>query len=175
MTSNSESKFLEIFGAIELNKNMLPTHIDIARHFYYLSTANNNNMYPSRRIKCIVDILIEIWSSASIPYFKRHSIYNKVKIYVNMVQNLKKKSNNNESLIYEHNDKYRVLFDICTCTCEVKNRICKCDRYSSIPEVKKEFMRDMRSARVLIINDTRKEDTISKSLTLKNMPNIQHR
>ena len=59
------------------------------------------------------------------------------------------KSSFNEKL-ENHISNFDKLFDIASCKCTC---ICRCQRYSRIPNAEKEFLKDQRSTRVMLIGD----------------------
>ena len=59
--------------------NKLP-NIDIDKHYFYITSFTHKSV--NDRIYLVVDEIISILESASVPYISRHSIYNKLKRHI---------------------------------------------------------------------------------------------
>ena len=136
MRLRKKSKITEYFTSEYMKVDILPTYIQVARHFYAISELNNIPLL--KRIYKTVDYIINIWKSASIPIFRYQSIVNKLKSYISIITLLKKYNGkqNLETQLANHIEKYDVLFDICTCSCHLEVSPCICIRKFRIPQGK---------------------------------------
>ena len=163
MRLRKKSKITEYFTSEYMKVDILPTYIQVARHFYAISELNNIPLL--KRIYKTVDYIINIWKSASIPIFRYQSIVNKLKSYISIITLLKKYNGkqNLETQLANHIEKYDVLFDICTCSCHLEVSPCICIRKFRIPQAEVYFITNMRSNRTMRIDKSRLCSTVIQS------------
>ena len=167
MQLRDTSTFSTLFKYERMKINKLPTYIDIDKHYFYITSFTHKSV--NDRIYLVVDEIISIWESASVPYISRHSIYNKLKRHIPILLKFKKNINKqsfNDSL-KKYYLKFNTLFDICPCSCDLRShrikRVCNCIRINRIPEAEITFMIDMRSDRNMTIDISRRCSTSYQS------------
>ena len=147
MKTRISNKFKILFGSNLMSTRILPTYIDLYKH--YLSIFNGEK--KSSR-KNIINMVIQIWNKASLPTFTYCSITNKVDNYLYKADKLNKFINRSsfKEKLENHISNFDKLFDIASCKC---TRTCRCQRYSRIPNAENLFLKDQRSTRVMLIGD----------------------
>jgi len=146
----------------ELPKSDLPTHGDIARYFYLVSSGEND-FYSQIRI--VQDKLLDVWQACNprLPLIEKKEIFSKLKKLLTNVKdfNFRKLKLNAKKHLLSIKDK---LFDIAACSCSlpivtcdnpavqckivncsVEHIICQCPPQLKVPIADREYMRDQRS------------------------------
>ena len=159
MNLRNPNNFKSKYGSTVMKNNVLPTFIDIGKHYNYILTKKKQS------IKEVGDEICKIWNSASLPFISRLNVHQKVRRYIEVIENLCKYINKTtfDMKLAEHIQKYDILFDICSCKC-INMDNCKCAKDSKVPTKERDFIIDQRSnRRMVILNLCRTEQTPKQS------------
>lgn len=144
---DSEKKKCPIFGnGKKLPKNYLPTCENILSYNVFLQSKPKNKLY------IIVDEIQKLWRKANISIICRQRIILLVKQYIKKYKSVLKCAHKTSFpvLVDIFKKKTRVLFDICSCKCEV-TKSCKCPLPRKVPPEKHAFLLNQRSSRNMTI------------------------
>ena len=159
----NSSPFLKKFEPKKMPLSQLPTWTDTIKHYLWLYDPNMESIENTKY--SVIDKVIQVWTSASLPYFDRESIFKKFDKYYHSVMKIKDMEGEKyfDDAVEEHFKQYDILFDICRCECEYNTRSCRCTKEDRIPPVEKPFMEDQRNKRVQYIDITSKVATSVQS------------
>lgn len=152
-----------IFGEpSELPDNVLPTREQVSKFYSYVRF----NKKESRKEPTFAEISEEIavkleyvWNKASIPIVSHKRILQLLKAYHDKYQKLMKpfKSRKNVETYKLQIQKFKeesrsTLFDIAACKCDLSiSNACCCDKTRKVPKNERDFLRDQRTTRKMLI------------------------
>jgi len=155
-----------IFGqAAELPERQLPTCADVFRTYCWLQTQSEQPTKVSDRIKLLAELVKDVYSKASIPTVKLHSISVHIKRITDKVNQLEKypMSKRSSQSFQEKVHGFNNLFDVCTCKCfdtGIHDRSsCKCPLPMKIPVLEWDFWKDQKSDRRMFLGVVDNETT----------------
>src|SRR5215475_750342 len=157
VTHTRQSTEHSIFGfPSKLPSKVLPTSLDVARHFLFLKSrpnCSNNDIY-----KIVAEEIIKLWNMASIPTIQYQSVLKRVAQLIDYAAKLCR-SKSSSNLHKKYVNSLTHLFDIAACSCPITNEsenmeagiVCTCSREKKIPKQELEFLHDQRSTRKMFI------------------------
>lgn len=144
--------FTKAFPGKPMPSNKLPSYLDILLHYHHIQRPDVDD---DATIGELIARIAEIWTSASLPFIQLDSIKARITKYFKVIHSLKKSQQRGKYFdsavkkhIAEHENK---LFDICPCKCKY-GTACKCELRKKIPAIEVDFLQDMRTARLKVID-----------------------
>ena len=149
-----------------ISERCLPTYEEVMMYYIYVRLQLKLRKDPSfKAIAAVVAQRLEIlWKKASIPHLLRKRITSMLQQYRHKMNNLlKSKSKNSDNhkrkVQLLRDSAHKNLFDLSACKClDFKRCICKLK--NRVPLAERDFLRDLRSDRRMVIAELDKAATI---------------
>ena len=164
MPNTRKSERCPVFGyPAHLSDCKLPTYSDVIKNFLFIRHELRSNSEAAKEptvseIAVILSRKIEaIWAKASLPTVSHQQIVAKIRLhhekYRNLLKPLKgrKLDNRYASKLSDFaREGNQQLFDVSACKCSDFSS-CKCKKEQRVPIAEREFLKDQRGLRVMVI------------------------
>ena len=177
MSSTRKNTTCPVFGAAkELDGRALPTYEDVMKHCHHVKIKLSSE-HKNPPLKCIFDEviadLLRIWETASIPTVGKMRIMAMIQKCHNKRRNILRSKNTKKGSAkqYEKNvQDFKItclkLFDISACKC-ISFDYCSCTKDKKVPNEERDFLKDQRSRRLMVIGSVDVTSTKKKMKSLK--------
>ena len=162
-----------VYGmANKLPLTQLPTVGDVMRLYSYIKHSVSKNTKATMVASEVASDIVSIWNKAGIPTKTERRVEKKVQFLHQSLRDVqKKKGKSKQSSISNMQQESNFLFDISVCQC-INFDACTCSKEAKVPVLDRDFLKDQRSVRKMIISGV---DKLTTSVLAKRHERAQKR